>query len=146
RLRSDQPAGRYPAPYIRGARTFLPGHLSVLAGAAVRPTDALRDGEPRRLRQGPRSRMVTDPYRSVSPGVALRVMRRVRHACRRSTLQLIHAVRLRHNACKVGEAGGHDDTILHRAARAVDRCATPPGRRAQGKGRQGEPAIRPPRL
>ena len=33
------PAGRYPAPFVHGARTFLPGHLSVLAGAAVRPTD-----------------------------------------------------------------------------------------------------------
>ena len=27
-----------------GARTFLPGHLSVIAGAAVRPTDALGMG------------------------------------------------------------------------------------------------------
>ena len=35
------PAGRYPAPHVHGARTFLPGDLSVLAGAAVRPTDAL---------------------------------------------------------------------------------------------------------
>ena len=34
------PAGRYPAPYVDGARTFLPGHLSVIAGAAARPTDA----------------------------------------------------------------------------------------------------------
>src|SRR6202035_3046342 len=33
------PAGCYPAPYVDGARTFLPGHLSVIAGAAVRPTD-----------------------------------------------------------------------------------------------------------
>jgi len=38
------PAGRYPAPYIRGARTFLPGDLSVLAGAAVQPTDPLGMG------------------------------------------------------------------------------------------------------
>ena len=38
------PAGRYPAPLIRGARTFLPGDLSVPAGAAVRPTDALAMG------------------------------------------------------------------------------------------------------
>ncbi len=36
------PAGRYPAPYVDGARTFLPGDLSVLAGAAARPTDGLR--------------------------------------------------------------------------------------------------------
>jgi len=35
------PAGRYPAPFVRGARTFLPGDLSAIAGAAVRPTDAL---------------------------------------------------------------------------------------------------------
>ena len=38
------PAGRYPAPYVDGARTFLSSHLSVLAGAAVRPTDALGMG------------------------------------------------------------------------------------------------------
>ncbi len=34
------PAGCYPAPYVDGARTFLSSHLSALAGAAVRPTDA----------------------------------------------------------------------------------------------------------
>ncbi len=39
------PAGRYPAPFVHGARTFLPGHLSVSAGAAVRPTDEDRDGD-----------------------------------------------------------------------------------------------------
>src|ERR1700683_1917671 len=33
------PAGCYPAPTVHGARTFLPGNLSVFAGAAVRPTD-----------------------------------------------------------------------------------------------------------
>src|SRR5262245_23657754 len=38
------PAGCYPAPHVDGARTFLPGGLSTLAGAAVRPTDALRMG------------------------------------------------------------------------------------------------------
>ncbi len=38
------PAGRYPAPYVMGARTFLPYGLSTLAGAAVRPTDGLRMG------------------------------------------------------------------------------------------------------
>src|SRR5262249_41901692 len=38
------PAGRYPAPHVKGARTFLPGGLSALAGAAVRPTDGLRNG------------------------------------------------------------------------------------------------------
>src|SRR5882762_5087840 len=42
RLREKNPAGRYPAPYVDGARTFLPRSLSALAGAAVRPTDALR--------------------------------------------------------------------------------------------------------
>jgi len=36
------PAGRYPAPHVKGARTFLPGNLSVVAGAAVRPTDEKR--------------------------------------------------------------------------------------------------------
>ena len=35
------PAGRYPAPHVDGARTFLPRGLSAPAGAAVRPTDAL---------------------------------------------------------------------------------------------------------
>src|ERR1700722_8164231 len=33
------PAGRYPAPYVDGARTFLSRSLSAVAGAAVRPTD-----------------------------------------------------------------------------------------------------------
>src|ERR1700694_3334148 len=33
------PAGRYPAPRVHGARTFLPGDLSVVAGTAVQPTD-----------------------------------------------------------------------------------------------------------
>ena len=38
------PAGRYPAPHVDGARTFLPRSLSTIAEAAVRPTDALRMG------------------------------------------------------------------------------------------------------
>ena len=38
------PAGCYPAPYVQGARTFLPGDLSVIAGAAVRPTDDIGMG------------------------------------------------------------------------------------------------------
>ena len=38
------PAGCYPAPYVDGARTFLSRSLSAVAGAAVRPTDALRHG------------------------------------------------------------------------------------------------------
>src|ERR1700709_1739325 len=33
------PAGRYPAPYVDGARTFLSRSLSASAGAAVQPTD-----------------------------------------------------------------------------------------------------------
>ena len=33
------PAGRYPAPYVDGARTFLSRSLSTVAGAAVQPTD-----------------------------------------------------------------------------------------------------------
>src|SRR5258708_26416238 len=40
------PAGRYPAPYVDGARTFLSRSLSTVAGAAVRPTDALGMGAP----------------------------------------------------------------------------------------------------
>src|SRR3954452_9404437 len=38
------PAGCYPAPYVDGARTFLPRSLSTVAGAAVRPTDTLGMG------------------------------------------------------------------------------------------------------
>src|SRR3954465_7603542 len=38
------PAGRYPAPYVDGARTFLSRSLSAIAGAAVRPTDGLGMG------------------------------------------------------------------------------------------------------
>src|ERR1700723_2854645 len=38
------PAGCYPAPYVDGARTFLSSHLSMIAGAAVRPTDGLGMG------------------------------------------------------------------------------------------------------
>ena len=48
------PAGRYPAPYVDGARTFLPRSLSTVAGAAVRPTDALGMGAP--VRRVKRSR------------------------------------------------------------------------------------------
>ena len=42
------PAGRYPAPYVDGARTFLPRSLSAPAGAAVRPTDTTGMGAPAR--------------------------------------------------------------------------------------------------
>src|ERR1700719_4292307 len=42
------PAGRYPAPYVDGARTFLSRGLSTGAGAAVRPTDATGMGAERR--------------------------------------------------------------------------------------------------
>jgi hypothetical protein len=56
------PAGRYPAPLVHGARTFLPGKSPSLtlpacgrgkggAGAAVRPTDQNRDGGARMRRQ-----------------------------------------------------------------------------------------------
>ena len=38
------PAGRYPAPFVHGARTFLPGTLSGRAGTAVQPTDGLGMG------------------------------------------------------------------------------------------------------
>jgi hypothetical protein len=46
------PAGRYPAPYVHGARTFLPGDLSAVAGAAVRPTDTIGNGDAGARRQG----------------------------------------------------------------------------------------------
>src|SRR5262249_34963412 len=49
---AERPAGRYPAPHVHGARTFLPGDLSVLAGAAVRPTDITGMG-PRALHVKP---------------------------------------------------------------------------------------------
>ncbi len=45
------PAGRYPAPCFHGARTFLSGGLSALAGAAVRPADGVRHGNGRPARQ-----------------------------------------------------------------------------------------------
>src|SRR5262249_53714154 len=38
------PAGRYPAPYVHGARTFLSDHLSALTRATVQPTDTLGMG------------------------------------------------------------------------------------------------------
>ena len=38
------PAGCYPAPCVHGARTFLPGYLSVIPRAAVQPTDGLSMG------------------------------------------------------------------------------------------------------
>jgi hypothetical protein len=40
------PAGRYPAPCVHGARTFLPGSLSADTGTAVRPTDRATNGVP----------------------------------------------------------------------------------------------------
>jgi len=51
------PAGRYPAPHVKGARTFLPGGLSALAGAAVRPTDALPMGI-----YGARVKVISPPH------------------------------------------------------------------------------------
>src|SRR3982074_3479404 len=43
----QNPAGCYPAPYVDGARTFLPRSLSGLAGGAGRPTDAVGMGAER---------------------------------------------------------------------------------------------------
>lgn len=40
------PAGRYPAPFLRGARTFLPRGLSALAAAVARPADPGRGVAP----------------------------------------------------------------------------------------------------
>jgi hypothetical protein len=60
------PAGRYPAPYVHGARTFLSGHLSVIAGAAVQPTDGNRDGMARGARQGMALLRVSDRFEAES--------------------------------------------------------------------------------
>jgi len=52
RPRRAHPAGRYPAPFVRGARTFLPGRLSALARGG-RPADWRdRNGDTRRSGQG----------------------------------------------------------------------------------------------
>jgi len=48
------PAGRYPAPLIRGARTFLPADLSILGAAAVQSSGRALD-ERSRLRLQQRS-------------------------------------------------------------------------------------------
>ena len=84
------PAGRYPAPLVHGARTFLPGNLSSILpasgarkrwgpGAAVRPTDETGMGAPtcRVKRRGGRSRGRVP--RSFSPA---RAALAVRSACR----------------------------------------------------------------
>src|SRR5680860_563348 len=38
------PAGRYPAPCFRGARTFLPALIRNTGGAAIRPADPSNKG------------------------------------------------------------------------------------------------------
>src|SRR6202158_1257809 len=38
------PAGRYPAPYVDGARTFLPRRITTDAGAALRPSAGIGMG------------------------------------------------------------------------------------------------------
>ena len=45
------PAGCYPAPFVRGARTFPLRQPFGSAGAAVRPTDSNRDGDIELARQ-----------------------------------------------------------------------------------------------
>src|SRR3954470_23080087 len=50
------PAGRYPAPYVDGARTFLSRSLSAVAGAAARPTDPIRMGL-----ESPQVKLITPP-------------------------------------------------------------------------------------
>ena len=67
-------AGRYPAPYIRGARTFLPGDLSVPAGAAVRPTDMVRDGDVRATRQAPIMRLINPDTFAINAGLSATVV------------------------------------------------------------------------
>ncbi len=63
------PAGRYPAPFFRGARTFLPRGVSALAGAAVRPADARLVG----VQAGP-----VKPCRGRPPPAPTRLPRRSR--------------------------------------------------------------------
>jgi hypothetical protein len=63
------PAGRYPAPFFRGARTFLPRGVSALAGAAVRPADARLVG----VQAGP-----VKPCRDRPPPAPTRLPRRSR--------------------------------------------------------------------
>ncbi len=46
------PAGRYPAPCVYGARTFLPRGLSTFAEAAVQPTDGALMGSYIRMVKG----------------------------------------------------------------------------------------------
>jgi hypothetical protein len=58
------PAGRYPAPYVDGARTFLSSHLSAIAGAAVRPTDvSVMGAQARRVKPAERFRAKWLPVR-----------------------------------------------------------------------------------
>jgi hypothetical protein len=75
------PAGCYPAPYVDGARTFLPRSLSAIAGAAVRPTDALgmgaRDGRVKPITAAPVLKI------NYPEGVVLRLARST--GCRRSS-------------------------------------------------------------
>jgi hypothetical protein len=75
------PAGCYPAPYVDGARTFLPSHLSVIAGAAVRPTDLSCMGA-----EGPRVKPTT-PALAVKINYPEDVVLRFRRStgCRRSS-------------------------------------------------------------
>src|SRR5215467_2064624 len=46
------PAGRYPAPYVHGARTFLPRPPFGIGRAAVRPTDKQAMGSERHKVKG----------------------------------------------------------------------------------------------
>jgi hypothetical protein len=79
------PAGRYPAPYVHGARTFLSGHLSALARAAVQPTDAVRDGVCAGERQGLRhDRVSAGEAGSRWPQPGLPALSRASRAARRS--------------------------------------------------------------
>src|SRR4051812_27215730 len=80
------PAGRYPAPYVIGARTFLPRGLSTIAGAAARPTDA----------QAMRSYPARVKSRSACPGGAIARQtceQRLQRFQRRAVGHAIHARR-----------------------------------------------------
>src|SRR3954452_23142431 len=106
--REANSAGRYPAPYIRGARTFLPGDLSVLAGAAVQPTDAARDGDVEAARQAPIIQLINGQGLVINAAAAFHYGE-VRGAApvRSQLTSMPHR--------------GDGDTILHRKTRALVR-------------------------
>ena len=106
RFRGDWPAGRYPAPLVHGARTFLHGHLSVLAAAAVRPTDMSAMGSDRGFVK----------VRRIRPGYprATRRCRQRTHAASRRPWRASAASTGRpcRRSCRAGSAAGTQQPCL----------------------------------